>query len=232
MAYKVVALASLYEPLEFLEDKIANFNSCDTSNTLIYWYDVSSEATWRTVDRLIREKCKFEYRLNHNQNRQTLYWVWDWIIEQINCGTGTSYFCNTNVDDLLDPQYFQKMSKFLDDNQNIQIIASPWGVTNIKHQQWPPNMDSGLVNPDISKTCGHFPMWRSSLHSSVGLFDPRMVCIGDSHFWGRIRAKYGLEAFTCHAEYLGCYLSHANNLYHTSRGPNGCSGEAYDRSLM
>ena len=80
-------------------------------------------------------------------------------------------------------------------------------------------------------TVGHFPMWRSSLHDAVGLFDDRAVCIGDALFWSKTISKFSHAAIAEQPEVLACYLSHSNNLYYTAKGPNGEGGEAWDRGL-
>lgn len=229
---RIFCLASLYEPLEFLADKIANFNQCDLSEASVRFVDVSSGPTWEKVERLIKAEAKFDYELTHFEQRKSLYWVWNWIIDDCFAKYKPQYFCNTNVDDLNHPDYFRKMSKYLDENRSIAILAAPWGVTRTKHQQWPAIAEDGNVIPDVTKTCGHFPMWRAKVHRRVGNFNQDMVCIGDADFWNRTKRYFGREAFAVHPEVLGCYLSHSNNLYTVSRGPNGQKGEVWDRKLM
>lgn len=230
---RIFCLASLYEPLEFLENRIANFNQCDLSEAVVCFVDVSTPTTWAKVEKIIQGKAKFEYTLHHHAERKSLYWVWNWIIDKCMLECKPVYFCNTNVDDINHPEYFKKMSTYLDENPKIKLVASPWGVTQIKGQRWPAQMERGIVTPEPKKTCGHFPMWRASLHTSpVGKFHSDMVCVGDSFFWAKIRKEYGLNSLAVHPETLGCYLSHENNLYHMSRGPKGQKGEAWDRSLM
>jgi hypothetical protein len=231
---KTVALASLYEPLEFLESKIANFNQSNHSDVLVYMSDCSSEKTWKEVDKLVRSKSKFEYVLDHHQKRETLYWTWNWIIDKT-IGSKPQYYCTTNVDDVVHPDYFAKMSSFLDSNPTIQIVGCSWLLTTIPGEIWPPaSSNSQILTQELAiRTLGHFPMWRASLHPSIGLFDPRMFIIGDDDFWLRIKARFGTNAIgTISKEYLGCYLQHTNNLFHTAKAPNGMSAEGWDRMVM
>jgi hypothetical protein len=222
---KIVGLASLYEPLEFLENKIRNFNQCDMSDTLIYFSDCSSEGTWAEVEKTIKSECKFDYLVDHHSERKTLYWTWNWIIGKT---CGAVYYCNTNVDDILHPQYFEKMSAYLDKHPETEIAVSSWYRTYTKNQIWIPEYDK-LIVPDPASTCGHFPMWRASLHDRVGLFNPQMVVIGDTEFWHRVRKKFSMSALAVYPEPLGCYLYHGKNLYHTAKSPDGgTSGEGWD----
>lgn len=231
---KIIALASLYEPLEFLNNRIDNLNTCDMDGVLVWWLDVSRKSTWDKVKTILK-RCEFKYEVSHNPRRQTLYWAWNWIINQSKqSGHWPKYFCNTNVDDINRPEYFQIMSVYLDNHPKKDIVCCNWLNTNIKDQyRWPPQANGGLSEVDPQLTLGHFPMWRSSLHNEdeVGMFDSRMVAIGDSDFWARIKKK-GPDAIGKLDRTLACYLSHQNNLYYKAQGPNGESGEAYDRALM
>jgi SAM-dependent methyltransferase len=214
---KIVVLASLYEPLEFLEAKIKNLNQAKMDGVEVFFSDCSSEETWAKVRDLISNNCKFTYRLDHYPIRRTLYWTWNWIIDQSN---GATYFCNSNVDDITAPDYFQKMSKTLDEDPGVQIIASPWHTTHGKGQIWPPKFHNTTI-PDLRNTCGHFPMWRASLHTVLGKFNAKMEAMGDAEFWYRIRKKFGIGSLRVHSEVLGCYLSHDKNLYAIAdKGPD------------
>lgn len=228
---KIVALASLYQPMEFLVNRIRNLRQCDMSQVTVYWADCSPEATWKEVERAIKIECSFDYRVAHFKERKTLYWTWNWIIERVREEGGAEYLCNANVDDILHPEYFKKVPAFLDAHQETLIVSVPWLITKQKGQIWPPNYENHYA-ADPQKTMGHFPMWRLAAHDSVGLFHPQMLAIGDSHFWTQIRTKHGLGAMAAIEEYLGCYLAHENNLYNVSRGPDGISGEGHDRGIM
>lgn len=225
---RIVGICSLYEPLEFLANRIRNLNQCDLKNVSIYFADCSSDNTWKEVQKVVESSCKFNYKLHHFNNRTTLYYTWNWVIDQTLIET--EYYCNTNVDDIQEPSYFQKMAGFLDTYPNYKIVACPWLITSKKGQIWPPESENNS-GPIPEKTMGHFPMWRASLHREGVRFDPRMVCVGDSYFWTKVRQKYGVGVLAVHNETLSCYLSHNNNLYYSSRGPHGESGEAWDRSI-
>ena len=225
---RIIGICSLYEPLQFLENRIKNLNQCDLSDTMIFFGDCSTPNTWKQVETIIKRDCKFAFNIYHFEQRNSLYYTWAWVIDHTR--SNTTYYCNTNVDDIQDPTYFKKMSGFLDTHPQIKIVACPWFITNIKGQIWPAKITSSS-GPNIDKTMGHFPMWRASLHLEEINFDPRMVAVGDAFFWTKIKKKYGREAFAILNEQLCCYLTHENNLYYTAKGPNGQSGESYDCSI-
>lgn len=227
---KIIGMASLYEPLQFLSNRIRNLNQCNLKDVLIYFADCSKPETWEQVKKTIESEAKFNYSLSHFDQRTTLYYTWHWIIDQTLNTQNPQYYTNVNVDDIHYPDYYQKMSTYLDQHPETHIVACPWHITKIKGQIWPPNYDNAS-GPTLGKTLGHFPMWRAGLHREGLNFDSRMVAIGDTYFWLGIKNKYGTKAMAIHPETLACFLSHDNNLYWVAKGPHGQSGEAYDRSI-
>jgi SAM-dependent methyltransferase len=209
---KIIVMVSLYEPLPFLEGKVAALNQADLKDCLVYFSDCSSEPT-ADACREILKKATFTYDFDHHLQRQTLYWTWNHIINKT-WYKQAKYICNSNVDDLLAPGYFQTMAARLDANPGLQILACPWYTTHKRNQLWPPEFHNETV-PDLRITCGHFPMWRASLHrpDDVGLFNPEFEAMGDAEFWFRIRKKYGTGALGILPKIMGCYLAHDNNLY-------------------
>jgi hypothetical protein len=231
MTSRVLALASLYEPMRFLERRVRNLNACDLSGVLVHWCDCSPEPVWERVREVLRG-CRFEHRVDHHPERTTLYWTWNWIIRQSGWPDRTpEYLTNVNADDLHAPSYFAAMSALLDSRPDVMVAAPRWHHTREMDDAWPPR-DGEILAPEPGGTMGHFPMWRSAAHREVGLFDPRMVAVGDSRFWGRVLRKRGPGAFAVHPEPLGCYLLHDSNLYHTALSPDGNqSGEGWDVGL-
>lgn len=229
---RCVALASLYEPLEFLETRISNLNACDMRDVLVYFADCSPAETWVHVEKILK-RCEFDFIGRHFPDRKTLYWTWNFIIEETRRSIAPSFFTNVNVDDIHAPDYFQKLMAHLDAHEEFALVAPHWLVGRKKGQLWPPlKVDPGAAAPDPARTMGHFPMWRARLHDHVGLFDPRMLIVGDAYFWTRIRNHLGLGVMGTYPEPLACYLDHDANLSKTAVGLNGMRGEAHDRDLV
>lgn len=227
---KIIGLASLYCPLEFLETRIENLNRCDMSGVSIHWVDCSPINIAIEVERLIEEKCKFDYEFEIIDHRTTIYWTWNRIISRTR--RYARYYTNVNVDECYHPLYFQRMAAFLDTHPEYEIAAVPWLLTKTKNQLWPPKVYDAHNVVDIGFTLGHFPMWRASLHDKVGMFHPQMVAIGDWDFWNRIRKKLGRGAMGVLDDYIACHLVHEGNLLDVAKGPDGRPGGDWDRSLM
>jgi hypothetical protein len=228
---KIVTLASLYKPLEFLENRIANLNQCDMKNTLVYWADCSPPGDWKQVSKIIKDKCKFPYKVHHFPKQTTLYYTWAWIARKAVVELGAEYLCNTNVDDIQHPEYFNLMSEYLDTNPMKQIVACKWQITRVKDQVWPARFHN-CTAPNANISLGHFPMWRASVHKKVGYFNEKMVAIGDADFWLRIKYHFGgMKAIGVHDKFLSCYLQHKNNLYHNAK-VGKMTGEGHDWAII
>jgi len=230
---EIICLASLYKPMEFLHKKINNFNEILPPTAAVWFADCSPSEIWQEVQETIKQHSKFKYILSHFSDRTTLYYTWNWIIKHAILTYNPKYFCNTNVDDIIGPDYFTVMPQILNNHQMVQLVACSWYIINGSWniQKWPPNYDGICIVTEIG-SCGHFPMWRANLHKQVGLFDPNMLAIGDSDFWSRIKNMLGQGAMHKINDILCCYISHQNNLYHTSKGPNMSSGEAWDMGTI
>lgn len=229
---RIVALASLYEPMEFLENRIRNLNDCDMSSTLVYWSDCSTVETWADVEKIVRSQCRFDYLLDHHPERKTLYWTWNWIVGKARSEGVVEYFCAANVDDIAHPAYFRTMGALLDHRKDLQIAGCAWLNTDVKGQLWPPPKIIGTQNVDADTSMGHFAMWRASLHDVVGEFNPLMVAAGDLEFWRRTKKICGREALGATQELLACYLYHGKNLWYTAKGPNGENGADWDHNTF
>jgi hypothetical protein len=198
---------------------------------LVWFADCSPEKTWTDVERTIASRCRFPHSTVHFPERKTHYWTWNWIVAESLKDGRPDYFSNVNVDDIHHPGYFQRMASFLDARRDVLVASCPCLMTRKKGQGWPPEADRTHI-PSPERTMGHFPMWRAGIHDTVGMFDPRMVVIGDAHMWGRVKARHGPAALAVHPDFLACYVGHDNNLWFNARGPNGEPGEAWDRGLI
>lgn len=229
---KIVGLASLYKPLEFLANRIRNLNQCDIEGVgmVVHWVDCSPDEDAKEVERVISSQCRFPYLFEHIDTRTTLYWTWNHIISRWQ--STAQYFTVVNVDEVQHPQYYRRMSDYLDSHPNIQIVACPWLLTHKKGQIWPPEVDGSHPHVDTSFTLGHFPMWRAGVHALTGLFQPELVAVGDWYFWNALRDNFGVAAMGVLDEYIGCHLLHDANLLNTARGPNGEPGGEWDHSVM
>jgi len=234
MKPKVIGLASLFEPLEFLEHRIENLNRCDMDGVLIWFCDCSDEQTQAQARAIIKAKCSFNYKFTGLVGKRTLYWVWNHLVTQciLDSANRPDYLCAVNVDDVQAPNYFKLLSGFLDDHPEVKIVTPQWYATKTKGSHWPAPQDAVFVDPDVTKTLGHFPMWRLTLHEQVGNFNPLLMVVGDSDFWDRIKKRWGYEGIAVIEQAVAMYLDHEKNLYKTARRPNGQTGEAWDRKQM
>lgn len=143
----------------------------------------------------------------------TVYQAWNEAIKV----TDTPFITNANADDIVAPDCYEKLIDACD--QTGADFAYPnWYHMIAPNQKWPPFgaiKTIGQYNPKRRRTrsCGHFPVWRRTVHGRIGLFDPTLEALGDADLW--YRAFRTGSTFYHHQSPLGGYLwRHGNNLWH------------------
>jgi hypothetical protein len=133
----------------------------------------------------------------------------------------TKYITNWNIDDLRHPINTKIKFDLLEKNDHIAMVHN-WYVATTDENETFYNLDmsskSYLAFPDdyhtkVLENCyaGPDPMWRKSLHDTVGYFDnENFATIGDWEMWIRF-AKYGAK-FKLIPEILCIYLDHDNTI--------------------
>lgn len=133
----------------------------------------------------------------------------------------TKYITNWNIDDLRHPINTKIKFDSLENNDYISMVYN-WYVATADVNENFYNIDmevkSYLQFPDdyhtrVLENClaGPDPMWRKSLHDSVGYFDnEKFATIGDWEMWIRF-AKHG-AIFKLIPEILCIYLDHDNTV--------------------
>jgi len=191
---KVTVLVSLYKASRFLTAKLENllkqtyFNKCNIvllncqnleNESLIY-----AEYTKKYKNIISKDYVKFV----------KLYSSWNDGIKM----TKSEYIMNSNVDDMLHPEYIETCCKHLDNNLETGCVATQVVTTYRPCQEY-----FGAIAPATDKkskfaelwdinsrlhiqyprgTMGPCPMWRRSLHDDYGYFGD-FLSIGDAVMW-------------------------------------------------
>jgi cellulose synthase/poly-beta-1,6-N-acetylglucosamine synthase-like glycosyltransferase len=191
---KVTILISLYKASEFLSAKLENllkqtyFNKCCVvllncqnleNESLIY-----AEYTKKYKNIISKDYTKFI----------KLYSSWNDGIKM----TKSKYIMNSNVDDMLHPDYVKTCCEYLDNNPETGCVTTQVATTYRSCQKY-----FGAVAPTTNKkskfaalwdinsrlriqypkgTMGPCPMWRRSLHDKHGYFGDYLA-IGDAVMW-------------------------------------------------
>ena len=141
----------------------------------------------------------------------SVYHAWNYVIER----TTTKYLTNANLDDKLRPDFIEKTTKLLDENEDIDLAYCLNVVTN-DYRISDEDIDYSDSNLEIFPT-GDFsvenmlscnlphnhPLWRRQLHHDNGLFSKEYVSGSDWEFWLRCTFKGSKMALI--KEPLGIY---------------------------
>ena len=111
-----------------------------------------------------------------------------------------------------------------------------WYQTTTPNQQWSAQdkhirLDRpGHYKGDLNRAgVGHFPMWRRSLHTQLGLFDTEFKALSDADWWARCY-HVGNARFRWTDQALGCYLwRNGQNLW--NRAITGTEWQLYSTKL-
>jgi glycosyltransferase involved in cell wall biosynthesis len=108
----------------------------------------------------------------------------------------SKYIMNSNVDDMLHPEYVEECCKFLDHDLTYGVVSTEVLVADKPNQIWPDwdHMSRMPIGYRAGGTAGPCPMWRRSLHENYGLFGNYRV-IGDARMWEKWHSggvKFGI----------------------------------------
>lgn len=117
----------------------------------------------------------------HYEEHINLYATWNDGIKM----TKSEFIMNSNVDDMLHPEYIEKCSRWLEENKQYACVSTGILLTYIPNQIYPNWKwdDKFPTYPYPMSTAGPCPMWRRSLHDKYGYFDDRCASIGDAIMW-------------------------------------------------
>jgi len=214
---RLVALVSVYDSERFLHNRIDNLLNQTLEGLEICVYDAASPGREGDVVRsFLGDPRLGRHALTYYRSgrRDGLYAAWNWIIRH----SRSEYLATANADDVIHPDYFRRAAELLEAGHDL--VYCDWYVTDRENQSWPPDHYSDVVRTPVGTTCGHFPVWRRSLHERYGPFDERFQVLGDSEWWKRLRKHRAREAKL--GEPLGLYTSRGeHSLYWTARDDAG-----------
>ena len=225
---KLTIMVSLYNSGEWIENRIKNLLQSSHKNAEIWCVNADSPDQ---RDHDIPQQYPVKYvRL---PKRITVYETWNYIIEN----SSSEFITNANTDDLIHPHGYTSLIETLEHLGPDYGFAYPnWMTTCTPNQEWSKieGFDKagrpGHYAGDIETAgVGHFPLWRRSLHTSVGLFDTNYRALADADWWARCH-HVAKTKFHWVDEFLGCYLwKNGDNLWH--KEINSSEWERYHNNM-
>lgn len=219
---KLTVMVSVYNAGEFLENRLNNLHKSTVAGDMEIWVVNANSPDVRDHD----IPQKFNVKYIKLPERVGVYAAWNHVISNSN----SEYITNANADDIVAPNCYEKLIKILDAGHGLAYPS--WYTTNHPNLTWdtieqkprtfrswrkkheiraiktlveasgrPGNYNGSLENSGV----GHFPMWRRSLHDSLGLFDEEFKALGDADWWARCH-HLGKASFCWLDEFVACYL--------------------------
>ncbi len=200
MMIKVSAIVSAYNTQTFIRGRIDDL----MAQTLYKRGEleiivVNSASTDHTQTILEREYLP-HITLIQTPFRESMYAAWN---RAIKLAQG-EYIVPANVDDRNRDDAYEVMAKFLDDEEQIDMVCPDSYVTATANAKWnwgeavshEPPYTTGRLNfcnspYSLTEQCliGNTPMWRKSVHEAVGYFDLSYLIAGDYEFALRLEAN-------------------------------------------
>ncbi len=211
--YKVTALVSVYNAERFLRGCLENL--CAQSlftQTQVLIVDACSPQNEKDIALEFTAKYPNIF-YERTQEREPLYASWNRALYKAQ----GQYITNANADDRHAPKALEILASTLDAHPNVALV---YAHSRITHQEnstfekapvagkmlWPSYDPLRLL---FGCCVGPQPMWRRSVHDTVGYFNEKYTIAGDYDMWLRMARHY---AFKQVPKVLGLYLSHEHNL--------------------
>jgi hypothetical protein len=216
---KLTVMVSMYESGDWIENRLLNLLQSNTIQDMEIWCLNANSPDEKDHD-IPTEMAKTHKQIKYERlpRRNTVYEAWNYIIEKSN----STYITNANTDDLVAPHCYDTLMKCLDKvGPSGGLAYCSWYTTGRPNQSWdklcaassdgqPGNYSGNLDTGGV----GHFPLWRRSLHTEIGLFDPKLQALADADWWARIYYIAKKQLIWIH-ELLAVYLwRDGQNLWH------------------
>jgi len=213
---KLTAMVSLYNSGDWIENRLKNLlESSIASETEIWCLNANSpdERDHEIPTRLAKTNSTIRYEKLPERN--TVYEAWNYIISN----SDSEFVTNANTDDLVMPNCYSTLIKSIQNTDHALAYCS-WYTTSKPNQSCDnlteassdgrPGHYAGIIE---EAGVGHFPLWKRSLHSELGLFDTSYQALADAEWWARIH-YVGKKKLLWVDQNLGVYLwRDGNNLW-------------------
>jgi FkbM family methyltransferase len=201
----VTAIVSTYNSERFLRGCLEDLEAQTIADRLeIIVVDSGSEEDERAIVQEFQQKYSNIVYLR--TEREPLYAAWN---RAISIARG-KYLTNANADDRHRADAFEILARALDEH-SLGIVYADSFITSVENETFATTKSRRVFDwPEFTLkellTRSYFgpqPMWRRSIHDTVGLFDPALTIAGDYDFHIRVARKFGALRVP---EVLGLYF--------------------------
>ena len=194
---KVTAIVSAYYAGQYMRQRLDNLIAQRPRPEIIVCCQYGTE------EQLVADE--YNCKIVSTKGIPTIGAAWNECIKRAE----GDYIITANTDDLFKPGALAAMVKVLDEHQEIGLVFSAVDMKEgVKVTPWQRISESTGEIKNIKSILetrsiiGPMPMWRKSLHDSIGYFNEHYVVVGDYDMWKRmvdagtrfwyIRKAYGI----------------------------------------
>jgi ADP-heptose:LPS heptosyltransferase/glycosyltransferase involved in cell wall biosynthesis len=188
--YLVTAIVSTYNSAEFIRECLEDLVNQTISGRLeIIVVDAASPQDERSI---VEEFQKSHGNITYIRTGQRIgiYAAWN-IAARL---AGGKYLISVSTNDRLGRNACETLARALEENPDAALAYGNSVLTETPHQSFQLHTPSGRYQwpeysfEDALKNCrvGPHPMWRRSVHDTLGYFDESFTAIGDQEMWLRI----------------------------------------------
>ncbi len=215
-AFKVSALVSVYSSMKYMQtcmEDLTRQTLFEKGELEIVIIDSNSPENEIDIIRPYLAKYPDQIIYERTQDRETIYRSWNRAIQKAR----GEYLTNANTDDAHRVDALEQMAKALDANPNVGMVYADTFLTNkenekfeettsLKRYDWP-DYNLGTILSNFA--FGPQPMWRKSVHETVGYFDDSLKIAADYEFFIRVCRNFGATHLR---ETLGLFLQREDSV--------------------
>ena len=192
----ISVLVSAYESEAFMRECLEDLEGQTIADRIeIIVVDAASPQHEGRIVRSFQERYR-NIKYIRTPARIGVYAAWNLAITHAQ----GKYLTPFSTNDRLRPDAYELLCHALDEHPDAALVYGDTYLTGTPHQTFQAHNRIGIWEwPDydyqlLLKQCcvGPHPMWRRSLHQSVGYFDESYIALGDQDFWIRLGAKHRL----------------------------------------
>jgi GT2 family glycosyltransferase/tetratricopeptide (TPR) repeat protein len=187
---RVSAIVSTYNSEAFIQGCLDNLLKQTIADEIeIIVIDAASTQNERAiVERYLRQYDNVRYY--RTAERIGVYAAWNLAIKMAR----GKYLVTCSTNDRLRENACENLARSLDERSDLDLVYGNSVLSQVPHETfdratirglyvWPEYTYEGLLDQCM---VGPHPMWRKSVHDSLGYFDESLVALGDQEFWLRL----------------------------------------------